>query len=108
MLPFGAWAAFTVAALTLLVGGGPGLAAFAVFGWGAVVMLAGDISSGRSWSAAPRGLPFLLAFVGIFGGLASFGLLGLFLGPVVMAALLTIWREWVVMAPAAARQATPD
>jgi predicted PurR-regulated permease PerM len=40
-------------------------------------------------------LPFLLAFVGIFGGLAAFGLIGLFLGPVIMAALLTVWREWV-------------
>jgi predicted PurR-regulated permease PerM len=40
-------------------------------------------------------LPFLLAFVGIFGGLAVFGLIGLFLGPVIMAALLTVWREWV-------------
>jgi predicted PurR-regulated permease PerM len=39
--------------------------------------------------------PFLLAFVGIFGGLAVFGLIGLFLGPVIMAALLTVWREWV-------------
>jgi predicted PurR-regulated permease PerM len=38
-------------------------------------------------------LPFLLAFVGIFGGLAAFGLFGLFLGPVIMAALLTVWRE---------------
>jgi predicted PurR-regulated permease PerM len=25
-----------------------------------------------------------------------FGLLGLFLGPVIMAALLTVWREWLV------------
>ncbi|MEA2928119.1 MAG: hypothetical protein QOG38_547, partial [Hyphomicrobiales bacterium] len=40
--------------------------------------------------------PFLLAFIGIFGGLASFGLVGLFVGPVIMAALLTIWREWIV------------
>ena len=37
--------------------------------------------------------PFLFAFVGIFGGLAAFGLVGLFLGPVIMAALLTVWRE---------------
>ena len=96
MLPFGAWAAFTVAALTLLVGGGSGLAAFAVFAWGAVVMLAGDNFVWPKLVGGAARLPFLLAFVGIFGGLASFGLLGLFLGPVVMAALLTIWREWVM------------
>jgi predicted PurR-regulated permease PerM len=96
MLPFGAWAAFTVAALTLLVGGGSGLAAFAVFAWGAVVMLGGDNFVWPKLVGGAARLPFLLAFVGIFGGLASFGLLGLFLGPVVMAALLTIWREWVM------------
>jgi predicted PurR-regulated permease PerM len=96
MLPFGAWAAFSVAALTLLLGGGSGYAAFAVFAWGAVVMLAGDNFVWPKLVGGAARLPFLLAFVGIFGGLASFGLVGLFLGPVVMAALLTIWREWVM------------
>ena len=100
MLPFGAWAAFSAAALALLFGGGSGLAAFAVFAWGAVVMLAGDNFVWPKLVGGAARLPFLLAFVGIFGGLASFGLLGLFLGPVVMAALLTVWREWV-MAPRA-------
>jgi hypothetical protein len=33
--------------------------------------------------------------IGILGGIQSFGLVGLFLGPVIMAALLTIWREWI-------------
>jgi predicted PurR-regulated permease PerM len=104
MLPFGAWAAFTAAALTLGVSGAPAWVAFAVFGWGAVVMLAGDHFVWPTLVGGAAKLPFLLAFVGIFGGLASFGLLGLFLGPVIMAALLTIWREWVVWAPKTARE----
>ena len=33
--------------------------------------------------------------IGIIGGMQSFGLLDLLLGPVIMAALLTIWREWI-------------
>jgi predicted PurR-regulated permease PerM len=98
MLPFGAWAAFTIAALTLLLGGGSGWAAFAVVSWGAVVMLTGDHFVWPTLVGDAARLPFLLAFVGIFGGLASFGLLGLFLGPVVMAAMLTVWREWVMPA----------
>lgn len=96
MLPFGAWAAFTAAALTLGIGGGEPWAAFAVFAWGAVVMLAGDNFVWPTLVGGAARLPFLFAFVGIFGGLATFGLLGLFLGPVIMAALLTIWREWVM------------
>ena len=38
-------------------------------------------------------LPFLWVLVGIFGGLETFGLVGLFLGPAIMAAVLAIWRE---------------
>ena len=38
---------------------------------------------------------FAAAFLVDHGGLAAFGLLGLFLGPVIMAALLTVWREWI-------------
>jgi predicted PurR-regulated permease PerM len=67
-------------------------------------MLAGDHFVWPTLVGGAAKLPFLLAFVGIFGGLASFGLLGLFLGPVIMAALLTIWREWVVWAPKTARE----
>jgi predicted PurR-regulated permease PerM len=95
MVPFGAWAAFTLAALVLLVQGGNLLAAAGVFGFGAAVMLIGD---NFIWPALVGGaarLPFLLALVGIFGGLQAFGLIGLFIGPVIMAAGLVVWREWI-------------
>jgi predicted PurR-regulated permease PerM len=39
-------------------------------------------------------LPFLWVLLGIIGGLETFGLLGVFLGPVVMAALISLWRDW--------------
>jgi predicted PurR-regulated permease PerM len=95
MLPFGAWVAFTTAAVVLLSGDGSGFAAAGVFCWGASVMLAGDHFVWPTLVGGSARLPFLFAFVGIFGGLAAFGLIGLFLGPVIMAALLTIWREWI-------------
>lgn len=95
MLPFGAWAAFSAAALILVSGGGSGFAAAGVFFWGAIVMFAGDHFVWPTLVGDSARLPFLLAFVGIFGGLAAFGLLGLFLGPVIMAALMVVWREWI-------------
>ena len=100
MLPFGAWLAFTTAAVVLVSGGGSGFAGAGVFGWGALVMLAGDHFVWPTLVGGSARLPFLFAFVGIFGGIAAFGLMGLFLGPVVMAALLTVWREWIFRAPA--------
>ena len=45
-------------------------------------------------SGATR-IPFLLVFFGVLGGLAHFGLIGLFLGPVVLAISLAVWREWL-------------
>jgi len=40
-------------------------------------------------------LPFLLIFVGVIGGLISFGLIGLFIGPVVLAVAHTLLNAWL-------------
>jgi predicted PurR-regulated permease PerM len=95
MIPFGAWLVFTIAAIMTLSGGGSGIAAAGVFLWGSFVMLAGDHFVWPTLVSGSARLPFLLAFVGIFGGMAAFGLIGLFVGPVIMAALLAMWREWI-------------
>jgi predicted PurR-regulated permease PerM len=39
-------------------------------------------------------LPFIWVLFGIFGGVTTWGLLGLFLGPAIMSALILLWREW--------------
>jgi predicted PurR-regulated permease PerM len=96
MLPFGAWAAFTAASLLLLAHGGSVFAAAGVFGFGALVMIVGDNFLWPTLVGSAARLPFLAALIGIFGGLQAFGLLGLFLGPVIMAAFLTIWRGWLI------------
>jgi len=40
-------------------------------------------------------LPLLLIFSGVIGGLLSFGLLGIFVGPVVLAVTYTLLQAWV-------------
>ena len=40
-------------------------------------------------------IPFLLVLFGVLGGLAAFGMVGLFIGPVILAVLMAIWREWI-------------
>ena len=97
LVPFGAWVAFGAASIVLLVLGGSALAAAGLFGYGAAVMLVGDNFVQPAVIGGAARLPFLLALIGILGGLQSFGVLGLFVGPVVMAALLTIWREWIFL-----------
>jgi len=41
-------------------------------------------------------IPFLVVLFGVLGGLAAFGLVGLFVGPLILAVLLAIWREWLL------------
>ena len=43
----------------------------------------------------PIKLPFLPTFFGLIGGVKTMGFVGLFLGPVLMALLVSLWREWV-------------
>jgi predicted PurR-regulated permease PerM len=39
-------------------------------------------------------LPLLLIFAGVIGGLIAFGIIGLFIGPVVLAIAYTLLKEW--------------
>ena len=40
-------------------------------------------------------LPLLLIFVGVIGGLFAFGLVGIFVGPVVLAVAYTLFESWI-------------
>ena len=40
-------------------------------------------------------LPLLLIYAGVIGGLIAFGVIGLFIGPVVLAVAYTLLVEWV-------------
>jgi predicted PurR-regulated permease PerM len=46
-------------------------------------------------------LPLLLIFAGVIGGLLSFGIVGLFVGPVVLAVAYTLLKQWVNERPVA-------
>jgi len=51
----------------------------------------------RPWliKRGAAGLPLLLIFVGVIGGLIGFGIIGLFVGPVVLAIGYTLLTAWV-------------
>ena len=50
-------------------------------------------------------LPVLLMFGGVMGGLLAFGLIGIFVGPVVLAIVYTLLGAWIAAAPDASDQA---
>jgi predicted PurR-regulated permease PerM len=41
-------------------------------------------------------IPYILVLCAVLGGIAAFGLVGLFIGPTVIAILLAVRREWLV------------
>ncbi len=49
-------------------------------------------------------LPLLLIFVGVIGGLLAFGVIGLFVGPVILAVTYTLLKAWVIGEERAARE----
>jgi predicted PurR-regulated permease PerM len=53
-------------------------------------------------------LPLLLIFAGVIGGLLAFGVIGLFIGPVVLAVTFTLLNAWVVGDETAGEQASSE
>lgn len=94
MIPFGAILVFAFAAL-LILGQGLALAAVAVLVIGLLVVGVADHFIRPALIGGATRLPFLLVLFGILGGVETLGLLGLFVGPGVMAALVLLWREYV-------------
>jgi predicted PurR-regulated permease PerM len=95
VLPIGAPLVWIPAALWLMGSGHLGWGVFlAVYG---VVAVSGADSVIRPWFIA-RGaqLPFLLTVLGVLGGAIAFGLLGIFLGPVLLGIGYTLVNEWSV------------
>jgi len=41
-------------------------------------------------------IPLLLIFAGVIGGLMAFGIVGLFIGPVILAVTYTLLEAWVL------------
>jgi predicted PurR-regulated permease PerM len=95
-VPFGAPLVFSIASLTLLAQSQvtAGILVFLV-GW--VVVFVADHLVRPVLIGNAAQIPFLWVLLGIFGGLETFGLVGLFLGPAIISVLLAIWRDAVAM-----------
>ncbi len=93
MVPFAAPVVFGAVALALAAHGALG-AGIGVAIAGAVVLFIADHFVRPAIIGGGAKLPFLWVLLGILGGVETFGLIGLFLGPALMAALVSFWRSW--------------
>jgi predicted PurR-regulated permease PerM len=71
-------------------------------GWGVflvvVTLIAGTLDNFLRPYLIKQGaaeLPLLLIFIGVIGGLITFGLIGIFIGPLVLAVTHTLMRAWL-------------
>ena len=53
-------------------------------------------------------MPFVLIFMGVLGGGLAFGLIGIFLGPTLLAVSFRLGEEWLAYRKQAHDEETPD
>ncbi|ANL34390.1 AI-2E family transporter [Rhizobium phaseoli] len=94
LIPGGAPLSFTLVSIYLLASGSH-VAGIGLFVWGTVELFIVDKTLRPKLVGGPIKLPFLPTFFGLVGGVKTMGFLGLFIGPVLMALIVAIWREWI-------------
>jgi predicted PurR-regulated permease PerM len=92
MIPFVVPVVFVVVALILLASGSM-ISAIIVIVWGTIVMFVADHFVKPVLIGGAIQLPFLAVLFGILGGVETLGLLGLFVGPMIMVLFITLWSE---------------
>jgi len=98
LIPGGAPLSVTIVSL-YLIGSSQAMAGLGLFAWGAVELFIVDKTIRPRLVGGPVRMPFLPTFFGLVGGVQTMGLVGLFVGPVLMALLVAIWREWLFVGP---------
>ena len=92
MIPFVVPLVFAIVSLILLASGST-IAAIIVVIWGTFVMFVADHFVKPVLIGGAIELPFLAVLFGILGGVETLGLLGLFVGPIIMVLFVTLWQE---------------
>lgn len=92
MIPFLVPIIFAVVAF-VLISMGLTIGAICVVVWGTLVMFIADHFIKPVLIGGAIKLPFLAVLFGILGGLETLGLLGLFVGPLIMVLFVTLWQE---------------
>ena len=91
MLPFGAVIVVVIAALIALEQSQ--IAALCIIAFGFTVIFIADHFVRPKLIGGSTKIPFLLVLFGILGGLESWGLIGLFVGPAFMAVVTMLWQQ---------------
>jgi predicted PurR-regulated permease PerM len=92
LIPFAA-KLISIGAALVLISQGTVAAGITFLIYGLVVVILSDNYVKPQLIGNQVRLPFIWTLLGILGGIESFGFVGLFLGPTIMAVLMSIWRD---------------
>jgi len=93
LLPMGLIVLWLPAGLWLMSDGQTGSAVFVMVWNGLVVGTLDNVLRPYLISRGIR-MPMVLIFLGVLGGLVAFGIVGVFLGPVLLAVAQTLFQDW--------------
>lgn len=94
LIPFATPLVWVSLSIWLIVTGNVGAGVFLLI-WGAALVSSVDNVVRPLVISSATTMPFVLVVFGVLGGVIAFGLVGLFIGPVVLAVSLALWREWL-------------
>ncbi len=94
LIPFATPFIYMPVAFSLMIGGKLWWGLFLAL-WGVLVVSTADNILRPLFISQATSMPILLSVFGVLGGLFAFGLIGIFIGPVVVAVLMVLWHELV-------------
>jgi len=94
LVPYGAVVVWGAASAWLALSGEP-WTALGLAAWGAVIVGSVDNLIRPIVISRATHIHLLLVTLGVLGGLAAFGLIGIFVGPVILSVLLAAWQAWL-------------
>lgn len=93
LVPYGTTLVIAPAVLWLVFEGEL-IAAVGLLLWGTLIVASMDNLLRPLFISGAIRVPYLLVFFGVLGGIGAFGLVGVFVGPVLLSVLFALWREW--------------
>jgi predicted PurR-regulated permease PerM len=93
LIPIGPPLIWIPAAIWLFERGETGWAVFIAL-WGFLVVSGVDNVLKPYFISKGSHMPFILVFLGVLGGVMAFGILGIFLGPTLLAIAYALFQEW--------------
>lgn len=94
LIPFATPVMWSSLSIWLILSGKAGAGVFLLI-WGTALVSTVDNVVRPLVISNHTTMPLILVVFGVLGGVIAFGLVGLFIGPVVLAVSLAIWREWL-------------